>query len=64
MRLVRTILMGCLLLVFACGSLLSLSGCGKDTGEGGVKIGGAQVDPAVEARDREAASTPPPAPAK
>jgi len=35
---------------------LALSGCGKDTGEGGAKIGGAQVDPEVEARDKAAAA--------
>jgi hypothetical protein len=55
MRCPRIAFVGALFLAFGFGGLLALSGCGKDTGEGGVKIGGAQVDPEVEARDKAAA---------
>jgi hypothetical protein len=55
MRRIRSVVAG-LLVAFGLGSLLALSGCtGKDVGEGGVKVGGAQVDPDVVARDKAAA---------
>jgi len=56
MHSVRTVLTACLFLIAVPGSLLLLSGCGKDTGEGGVKVGGAVADPDVEARDKAAAA--------
>jgi hypothetical protein len=44
------------MLAFGFGSPLVLSGCtGKDVGPTGVKVGGAQVDPDVVARDKAAA---------
>jgi len=52
----RKTVFAALFLAFGVGGSLALSGCGKDTGEGGVKIGGAQVDPEVEARDKAAAA--------
>jgi hypothetical protein len=56
MRRVRISLVSALFVIFGFGGLLALSGCGKDTGEGGVKVGGAAVDPSVEARDKAAAA--------
>jgi hypothetical protein len=65
MRSIRIAFVGALSLAFGLGGPLALSGCGgKDTGEGGVKIGGAQVDPEVEARDKAAASQTADAPKK
>jgi hypothetical protein len=55
MRPVRLAL-ACALLFVSCGVLLGLSGCGSETGPGGVKVGGAQTDPSIEARDKEAAA--------
>jgi hypothetical protein len=57
MRCVRIIFVGTTFLAFGLGGLLPLSGCGSsDQGPPGVKIGGAQTDPAVEARERGAAA--------
>jgi hypothetical protein len=64
MRRIRIVLTACLLSAPVLGSLISLSGCGNEGANKDVKIGGAAVDPSVEARDKEAASTPPPPPAK
>jgi hypothetical protein len=56
MRRIRMVVSTSLFLALASGSPLALSGCtGKDVGEGGVKVGGAQVDPDVVARDKAAA---------
>ena len=53
---IRTLLAAGFLLGFGIGSPLVLSGCtGKDVGPTGVKVGGAQVDPEVVARDKGAA---------
>jgi len=57
MRCARVAFVAALLLAFGFGSLLTLSGCGgKNVGEGGVNVGGAQADPQVEAREKQAAA--------
>jgi len=56
MRRVRAALVVPLFLACGFGGPLLLSGCGgQDSGSGGVKVGGAVVDPEVEARDKAAA---------
>jgi len=56
MRCARVVFVSAPFLVLGLGGLLTLSGCGNDTGPGGVKVGGAKVDPDVEARDKQAAA--------